>query len=135
MRTVGYPADWQAAAIASEYRLFLTAQEATELGEGIDRLITPFKTRWDEQAQRPAGSLPYEVLTLGYPLTDPPGPADPPAAVPAPAALPPRPDPIRPVPLARGRPAGRSHPGKGLTCTGCCSIATPGSTLRARACP
>ena len=48
MRTVGYPADWQAAAIASEYRLFLTAQEATELGEGIDRLITPFKTRWDE---------------------------------------------------------------------------------------
>jgi hypothetical protein len=52
--------------------LYLTAQEAEEVGAGIDRLISPFKTRWDDPSQRPAGSLPYEVLAFGYPLTDPP---------------------------------------------------------------
>jgi len=71
MRITDYPADWQAAAIAAEYRLYLTAQEANELSAGIDRLIAPFKARWDDPPQRPAGSLPYEVLAFGYPLNDP----------------------------------------------------------------
>jgi predicted transcriptional regulator len=95
MRTFGYPADWQAAAIASECHLYLTAEEAQELGEGIDRLVAPFKARWDAPSQRPAGSLPYEVLAFGYPLTDPPddpaAPADTatPASTPAKAGPPP----------------------------------------------
>jgi predicted transcriptional regulator len=71
MRIAGYPAEWQAAAIASEYRLYLTAPEAEELSVGIDRLIAPFKARWDDPSQRPAGSLAYEVLAFGYPLNDP----------------------------------------------------------------
>ena len=116
--------------------LFLTAQEATELGEGM-RPPDRRRSRPDgtTPAQRPAGSLPYEVLIFGYPLTDPPGPADPRPPFPLRQTL--RPGRTRSgrFPLARGRPAGRSHPGKGLTCTGCCTTATPGSTLRARACP
>jgi predicted transcriptional regulator len=95
MRIVGYPADWQAAAIASEYHLFLTAQEAQELSERIDRLIAPFKARWDDPSQRPAGSLRYEVLAFGYPLTDPPAPAgDSPSGPPAAAG----PSPADPTP-------------------------------------
>ena len=83
MRITSYPAEWQAAAIASEYHLYLTAQEAEELSAGIDRLISPFKARWDDPPQRPAGSLRYEVLAFGYPLTDPPD------GTPAPAGAPP----------------------------------------------
>ncbi len=94
MRTFGYPADWQAAAIASECHLYLTAGEAQELGEGIDRLVAPFKARWDDPSQRPAGSLPYEVLAFGYPLTDPPDGT----ATPDDTATPAGPQPADPTP-------------------------------------
>ena len=89
MRITGYPAEWQMAAIASEYHLYLTAQEAEELSAGIDRLISPFKARWDDPSQRPASSLPYEALAFGYPLTDPPDHAAAPADTAAPAGPPP----------------------------------------------
>jgi predicted ArsR family transcriptional regulator len=72
MRVLGYPAEWQEAAIASENALYLTAQEAKELSEAVHRLFEPYRRRWHDPALRPPGSLPFEVLAFGYPLTDPP---------------------------------------------------------------
>ena len=72
MSVLGYPAQWQEAAIASESVLYLTAREAKELSEAVGRLLEPYRARWDDPALRPPGSLPHEVLVFGYPLTDPP---------------------------------------------------------------
>jgi hypothetical protein len=43
----------------------------------MHRLLQPFQERWEEPSLRPPGSLRYEVLLFGYPLTDPPPPPDP----------------------------------------------------------
>jgi predicted transcriptional regulator len=78
-RMFGFPAEWQDAAIASENYLYVTAQEAKDLGQAIRRLIEPYRAdRRDDASLRPPGSLPYEVLLFGYPLADPPRPPDPP---------------------------------------------------------
>jgi predicted transcriptional regulator len=71
MRVVGFPAEWQAAAIASQSTLYLTAQEARDLDEALRQPLKAFADRLENPALRPAGSLPYEVLLFGYPLTDP----------------------------------------------------------------
>jgi predicted transcriptional regulator len=76
MRTLGYPAEWQDAATASETYVYVTAQEAKDLSQAMLRLIEPYEGRRDDASRRPPGSLPYEVLLLGYPLTDPPNPAE-----------------------------------------------------------
>ena len=69
---LGYPAQWQEAAIASESVLYLTAREAKELSEAVGRLLEPYRAPWYDPALRPPGSLPHELLVFGYPLTDPP---------------------------------------------------------------
>jgi predicted ArsR family transcriptional regulator len=79
MRAVGYPAEWQEAAIASESAVYLTAREAKELSEAVGGLLEPYRARWHDAALRPPGSLAYEVLVFGYPLTDPPPSPQPPA--------------------------------------------------------
>jgi predicted transcriptional regulator len=81
MRVIGYGPQWQEGAIASQRYLYLTAAEAKEAGEAMTRLLDRYRVRVDDPAQRPAGSLPYEVLVFGYPLTDPdPDPAPEPGA-------------------------------------------------------
>jgi len=72
MRVLGYPPAWQDAALASQRGLYLTAQEAKDLSEAMHRLLEPFQERWEKPSLRPPGSLRYEVLLFGYPLTDPP---------------------------------------------------------------
>jgi predicted transcriptional regulator len=72
MRSMGYPAQWQEAAIASEKGMYLTAQEARELDRAMHEQLKPYADRWHDPSLRPPGSLPYEVLVFGYPLTDPP---------------------------------------------------------------
>ena len=72
MRVLGYPAEWQEAGIAAESHVYLTAREAKDLNEAMRRLLEPYRERWQDAALRPPGSLPYEVLVFGYPLTDPP---------------------------------------------------------------
>jgi predicted transcriptional regulator len=84
MRTVGYPAEWQEAAMASQGNLYLTAQEAAELSRALHEQMKPYEPRWTDPSLRPPGSLPYEVLVFGYPLTDPPEPPGP-AETPRPA--------------------------------------------------
>jgi predicted transcriptional regulator len=75
MRAIGYPAGWQAAVIASQRGLYLTAQEAADLDRALLEPLEAYRDRRDNPSLRPPGSLPYEVLLFGYPLTDPP--ADP----------------------------------------------------------
>jgi predicted transcriptional regulator len=82
LRTVGHPAEWQKAAIASQKNLYLTAEEAAEVDRAMHEHFKPYQERWDHPSLRPPGSLPYEVLIFGYPLTDPP------AAPPAPGQPP-----------------------------------------------
>ena len=72
LRMVNHPAKWQAAAIASQWTLYLTAQEARELDQALREPLKAFDDRLDNPSKRPAGSLPYEVLLFGYTLTDPP---------------------------------------------------------------
>jgi predicted ArsR family transcriptional regulator len=72
MRTLSHPAEWQEAATASQSDTYLTAQEAKDLGEAMQRLIEPYRARQHDASLRPAGSLRYELLLFGYPLTDPP---------------------------------------------------------------
>jgi predicted transcriptional regulator len=82
MLALGYPPEWQEAAIASESAMYLTAPEAKELNEGMRQLLEPYRARWHDAALRPPGSLPYEVLVFGYPLTDPPPHPEPPEQAP-----------------------------------------------------
>lgn len=77
LRAVGYPVQWQQAAIASETAIYLTAQEARELDRSIHEHIKGYERRRANPSLRPPGSLPYEVLVFGYPLVDPPGPPGP----------------------------------------------------------
>jgi predicted transcriptional regulator len=72
MRVLGYPAPWQEAGLASQKGLYLTAGEAKDLGEAMHRLFGRYQERWDDPSLRPPGSVRYEVLLFGYPLTDPP---------------------------------------------------------------
>jgi predicted ArsR family transcriptional regulator len=91
MRVLGYPPAWRDAALASQRGLYLTAQEATDLGDAMHQLFTPFQDRGEQPSLRPPGSLRYEVLLFGYPLTDPPGPSEP-AETAGPARPPETPD-------------------------------------------
>ena len=77
LRTLRYPDEWQEAALGFQRSLYLTAQEAKDLGEAMHRLLEPYERRRDDPSLRPPGSLSYEVLAFGYPLTDPPYPAEP----------------------------------------------------------
>jgi predicted transcriptional regulator len=104
MRVPGYPPAWQDAALASQRGLYLTAQEAKDLRDAIHRLLEPFEERWEEPSLRPPGSLRYEVLLFGYPLTDPPHPAD--SANPADPARPPGPA----GPAGPSQTTGPAHP-------------------------
>ena len=71
LRVLGYPPAWQEAALASQKNLYLTAQEAKDLGDAMHELVKPYEARWDDPPSRPAGSVRYEVLLFGYPLTEP----------------------------------------------------------------
>ncbi|MGP7997395.1 MAG: helix-turn-helix domain-containing protein [Streptosporangiaceae bacterium] len=72
-RVLAHPPEWQQAAIASQRVLYLTAPEAVQLATDMHELWDRFAGRADDPAQRPPGSLPFEVLAFGYPLAEPPG--------------------------------------------------------------
>jgi Helix-turn-helix domain len=78
MRVISHPPAWQEAAIAAQQDLYLTAPEAKALGEAMKELTKEYEDRWDDPSLRPAGSLHYELLVFGYPMTEPPAEAQPP---------------------------------------------------------
>jgi predicted transcriptional regulator len=75
MRIIGYPAVWQEATLASQMDLYLTAQEAKDLGTAMHELVEPYQERRDDPSLRPPGSVRYEVMLFGYPVDDPGAPA------------------------------------------------------------
>jgi predicted transcriptional regulator len=72
-RALGYPAEWQEAAIASQRTLHITAAEAVQLAADMHQLWERYRDRDDDPALRPPGSLRFEVLAFGYPVEEPAG--------------------------------------------------------------
>ncbi|HEY1347559.1 MAG TPA: helix-turn-helix domain-containing protein [Streptosporangiaceae bacterium] len=65
----------------SEHVLYVTPQEASELGTEIFRLVRRYDARVDHPERRPAEAMPIEILMLAYPLLHlatwpPPTPGD-----------------------------------------------------------
>jgi len=69
-RRASWPAEWQHNPLLGENEsiLYVTPQEAAELGMEIFRLAQKFDERMDHPERRPAGSMPIETLLLSYPL-------------------------------------------------------------------
>jgi len=64
-----YPREWRDAANDSEYLFYLTPAELTDLNEEIaDLLLSKGHGRLTDPAQRPAGSVPVEMLLFSFPL-------------------------------------------------------------------
>jgi predicted transcriptional regulator len=70
-QVLGFPPEWQEAAIASQRVLYLTAAEAAQLAADMHELWDRFADRRDDPAKRPPGSLPFELLAFGYPVAAP----------------------------------------------------------------
>jgi DNA-binding transcriptional ArsR family regulator len=91
-RSGSWPAEWKHNALLgeNEYILYVTPQEAGELGADILRLLRRFEDRVDHPERRPDGAMPIESLVLSYPLLHLAG---------------------RPVPATGGTPASDRPPG------------------------
>ena len=65
-----WPAEWQHNPLLgeSEFILYVTPQEASELGADILSLFRRYDHRVDHPERRPAGAMPIESLLLSYPL-------------------------------------------------------------------
>jgi DNA-binding transcriptional ArsR family regulator len=74
-----YPAEWQDAAVDSEFVVYLTPGELKELYGEISALVLPrMMERLTRADRRPPGSVPVEMQLLAYPLAIPaPGGDDP----------------------------------------------------------
>lgn len=65
-----WPGEWRHHPLLgqSESILYVTPDEARELGQDIYRLLRRFDDRVDHPESRPAGTMPIETLLLSYPL-------------------------------------------------------------------
>jgi DNA-binding transcriptional ArsR family regulator len=65
-----WPPEWQHNLLLgqNEHILYVTPQEAAELGMEFFRLFRRFEDREDHPENRPAGAMPIESLLLSYPL-------------------------------------------------------------------
>jgi predicted transcriptional regulator len=66
-----YPAAWQEAAGFHETMIHLTPAELKAVDAEIAAIVDRYRDRNADPSLRPPGSLPVEVLTLGYPLRPP----------------------------------------------------------------
>jgi DNA-binding transcriptional ArsR family regulator len=67
-----YPRRWRAAADDSEYVFYLTVAELEQLNADLSAMLVPrFRERLADPAQRPAGSVPVELLLFSYPMAHP----------------------------------------------------------------
>jgi len=65
-----WPAQWQHNLLLgqSDQLVYVTREEANELGAEIYRLCRRYDDRVDHPERRPDGAMPIEVLTLAYPM-------------------------------------------------------------------
>ena len=72
-----YPREWRDAASDSEFVFYLTAQELDDLNKELLALLRPrVLERLTDPSQRPAGSVPVEMLIFSYPMELPPAEGD-----------------------------------------------------------
>jgi len=64
---VHYPADWQEAAIGSEFLRYLTPAELRDVGEQIVAIVDRYQDRSTDASRRPPESRPVEIVVFGYP--------------------------------------------------------------------
>lgn len=70
-----YPREWRDAADESEYLFYLTAAELKALNQELFTLLSSrYDGRLADPAQRPAGSVPVEMLALSFPIKHPAAP-------------------------------------------------------------
>ena len=67
----GYPLAWQEVTGGSQALLHVTPEELKGIDEQFMALLAPFIDRALDPAERPAGSLPIEVLLFAYPVRPP----------------------------------------------------------------
>jgi DNA-binding transcriptional ArsR family regulator len=68
-----YPKKWRQAASESQHVFYLTAEELEALNAELLAILLPrFRERLTDPAQRPAGSLPVELMMFSHPMTMPP---------------------------------------------------------------
>jgi DNA-binding transcriptional ArsR family regulator len=68
-----YPRPWREAACDSEYLFYLTPEELKGLNQELsDLLMSRFQERLTDPGQRPAGSVPVEMLLFAFPVRLPP---------------------------------------------------------------
>jgi predicted ArsR family transcriptional regulator len=64
-----FPKAWRKAASDSEFVFYLTPEELEELNDEIMALLAPrYRERLAERSERPAGSVPVEMLFFSYPM-------------------------------------------------------------------
>jgi hypothetical protein len=73
----GEPAEWQRAALFADLFLYLTADELTELGQQVDRLLYRYIDRTTRPELRPAGA---RLVTYIHVAAPEPGPGRSPRA-------------------------------------------------------
>ncbi len=67
-----YSREWRDAAYHSQSVAWLTPDELAMVAEQItELLVRTFPERRDDPAARPAGALPIELLSIGYPIAPP----------------------------------------------------------------
>jgi DNA-binding transcriptional ArsR family regulator len=67
-----YPKAWRDATDESEYLLYVTPAELKAVNEELlDFLMSKYRERLTDPAQRPAGALPVEILTFSFPVQQP----------------------------------------------------------------
>lgn len=67
-----FPSQWRQAAGESEFVFYMTAEELAELNDELVALLLPrFRERLTDPSQRPADSVPVEMLMFSYPMALP----------------------------------------------------------------
>ncbi len=67
-----YPSQWRRAAGESQHVFYVTAEELEALNDELLAFLLPrFRERLTGSSQRPAGSVPVEMLVFSYPMALP----------------------------------------------------------------
>jgi len=67
----GYPRAWREAAYVSQKVAWLTPEELEHVAKQVNELLAGlYPARQDDRCARPAGSLPVEMLSVGYPIAE-----------------------------------------------------------------
>lgn len=65
-----YPREWQETTGQSEYLLYVTPDELRAIDAELDAVLRRYAVRIADREQRPAGSLPIEVLLFAFPIVE-----------------------------------------------------------------